>query len=386
MFKHLAILVVAFILSFASQSAFAQVGTGEGSCQKPDTQNAEVVALNKFPQLIKNALGPNNVLIAFTQQGLAASGKTMPIARKLAGIILLISMLFSIAMAMVSNKPFGPVVVENLLIAGIVAMILNKYGLFVGVATDLAQSLNGTVGGTLSNAIFELTTKTFNIVGSVFEAIYKGYSCLSVYEQIAKLGELIVGLFFLGIAIILILLAFGEMLYVYLLGPVLIAIGIAVGPLFIALVISKFTKPFFDRWLSFMFSAAILQYLALLIISIMSGVMESAVKIGSSTSFAIHAIAIAVIAHMIAKIFTQVPGIASGLTGGKTGTMGGTAGVGAAVGAAAGAVAGIGGTIASAANSGLASGGKGANVAAKAGSVATKAATNVVTRAGPPSK
>lgn len=342
MFIILRILVVtlAFLLLPVMNVAHAQPSTGSKSCSKP---NPDVSALQKLTKPVEKILDDKSMLRTFSDAGKGISGGIQWSAKTLAGVLLSIVLAAGIANALASGKGVSGVVIDVILLGSIVAALLAGYNSLVDVGISLAESLNAEVGGTLFNALLDFLNTFIGIVTGVYNAMTTGFSCMEWgVGMIAKLIDLLFGLIILCAAMILVVLAFAEILYVILLGPVLVGVGVAVGPLFIATLASKATKSFFDKWLAFLASSLLVQFVALLVLKLMSVVMIAAAKSsGSDGSFVVQALGIALIAHMMSKLFQSVPGIASALTGGKLGvSSGGSASLGAAAGAAGGAVAG----------------------------------------------
>jgi TrbL/VirB6 plasmid conjugal transfer protein len=333
------------LLNVSNAQAADAPSTSTGSCTK---SNPDISALQKLTKPVEKILDDKSMLRTFSDAGKGISGGIQGPAKALAGVLLSIVLAAGIANALASGKGVSGVVIDVILLGSIVAAVLAGYGSLVDVGVSLAESLNGAVGGTLFQALLDFLNTFVGIVAGVYNAMTTGFSCMEWgIGMIAKLIDLLFGLLILCAAMVLVVLAFAEILYVILLGPVLIGVAVATGPLFIATLASKATKSFFDKWLAFLASALLVQFVALLMLKLISVAMLAAAKSsGTDGSFVVQALGIALIAHMMSKLFQSVPGIASALTGGKLGmSSGGKASVpaaAAAVGGAVGYAAGIG--------------------------------------------
>lgn len=328
--------------------AYAQTSTATPSCSRP---NPDISALQKLTKPVEKILDDKSMLRTFSDAGKGISVGIQGPAKALAGVLLAIVLAAGIANALASGKGVSGVVIDVILLGSIVAALLAGYDSLVEVGVSLAESLNAAVGGTLFQALLDFLNTFVGIVAGVYNAMTIGFSCMEWgIGMIAKLIDLLFGLLILCAAMVLVVLAFAEILYVILLGPVLIGVAVATGPLFIATLASKATKSFFDKWLAFLASALLVQFVALLMLKLISVAMLAAANSsGTDGSFVVQALGIALIAHMMSKLFQSVPGIASALTGGKLGvSSGGSASIPAAA-AAVGAGIGIGGAASSAA-------------------------------------
>ena len=318
------------------QMASAQ--TGE-SCSKP---NPEVLAMKKLPDFVSKVTNPGtgSMLQTFTSAGKNIGSRLVPAAKGLAGALLLISFLAAAVKALVNNSPLRNELIDTVVNGMILAAVLSQYGTFAQMGVSLAETLNGVVGGDLASALTKFFLNFFTMLGAAYESFTVGISCIGFFSwNLGMIAETILGLIVLVGALLITIFAFAEMLYVTLLGPVLIAIAIAFGPIAIATLASKATRPFFGQWLSFLASAAAVQFIVFVILELMGTVMLNAtsqIRPGTGNSFLVHALTIALIALMMSKIFAQVPQIASGIAGGKLGVSGDsnagstlTAGVGA---------------------------------------------------------
>lgn len=358
-------------------------GASAGCAKKPilDVQSLPSIT-NSFQQSLDGS-----VLSTFANRALGFSSGLVPGGLSLGGIILLISMLSSLAKAMVSSKPVGDIVIDHAITGGIVALVITNYGSFVSFAVGFAEHLNSVVGGSSPfAAIVQFAGSFFGALANIANSILDSVGCLgwSTTDVISKLLDGIIAFALLLIALVFVFMALSEIIFSLLLGPVVLGVGIVIGPISISGLASQFTKPFFDKWLGFMAGAAIMQFVAYTVLALMGAFIGSVgVAAANGTAFAAQALGIALIAFSASKIFSQVPGMANALVPSTTGTSGGgggsmAAGIGAVGGAIAGAAMGGGAAVAAMAGGG---GIKAAAAAASGGAASGKSMGAAVSKA-----
>lgn len=149
----------------------------------------------------------------------------------------------------------------------------------------------------------------------------------------------------LFVALVFAIWALAEFVIAMIMGFFLLAIAIALGPLFIGTAVHEWTKGFFDRWLGFLIGAIMLAGIGNLAASIGAGVItyvSAKVYVGASGFMAWADILVLILCcFTLVKLMGSLPSIVSALVPGSLGVRS-TAGIGeaaAAVAAAAGSVA-----------------------------------------------
>jgi type IV secretion system protein VirB6 len=103
------------------------------------------------------------------------------------------------------------------------------------------------------------------------------------------------------------------------LSMIAIAILLALGPLFIAMLFFSATKRFFEQWIGQLANYALITILVSLIAALLLGVVRSttasAIASGSAVSIA-EAVRVCVMCALIFLVIRQIPSIAAGLSGG----------------------------------------------------------------------
>jgi type IV secretory pathway VirB6-like protein len=315
-------------LATPSTISGAAPGVINTTCGKPIL---DFSSLPKVTDQFKSSLG-SSVLGTFANKAKGLSGGLTGLGLSLGGIILLISMLSAIAKAMVSSKPVGDIVVDHIITGSIVALIITNYGSFVDFAVSLAEHLNSAVGGTSPfAAILKLATSFFKALTNIAASVLKTIGCMGLFDKgvLTVFLDAAISFLLLLIALVFVFMALAEIIYALLLGPVVLGVGIIIGPISLSGLASQFTKPFFDKWLGFMAGASIMQFVAYAVLALLGAFVED-VGAGASTAgageFASQALGIALIAFSASKIFSQVPGMANALVPSTTGTSGGGGG------------------------------------------------------------
>lgn len=393
--KFLAILILALFSTFAfpqtnegvtgneevDNAMSGGAATSSGSCNKSEP-NAEVASLQLIYKGVESKFG-NDMLQAMADSGKAIAGNLIDPARALGGALLLAYILFGISKNLAAQKATLGFVIDALVVGGIVAGILGAYDIVVSSAVSLATGLNGIVGG--DNPLNVLSTffaQLFRGLASAWEKGSAEWKCANAAQALAFLGEIILAVLILLVALWFICTAILEIFTAIALGPILLGLAIAVGPIFIVTFVTPITKAFFDRWLGFIVGAAIFQFIAYTIVVLIGQFLGTIAQ--SDMSFLAQAISIALIAAVLGKVFQQVPSIVSSLVPGSLGvsSVSGTATAGAMLANAAVASAAVAGATIGAGGGALAGAFRAADAGASPMGVATGAIKNAAVQAG----
>ncbi len=215
---------------------------------------------------------------------------------------------------------------------------------------DAVRNIAGDTGSMLSNlqglyeAVFRLVDKAFEDAftqlgvatqwndedGITGEAADKlGLPKLGADFLLALCSLILTGLFCI-VVIVVAMIGLAEIAGLVLMGPFLFAVGLAFGPLFIAGLVTPWTRDYLSRWLGFMVSAAVLTGVLNIIVGLASHVVggldlsaiTSDVEGGSAVQMAI----IAVLLMAFNSIVSQAPAVASALVPGSIGARSGAGG------------------------------------------------------------
>lgn len=385
-FTKFILLILSIFLSF---SAFAQTPEGTDAVEtcKAQSSSIDIKSLYVVGSHLESSLGPITTLSVLAGEALPISNKVISLAFVLAGIFVLIAVLATVVKSMISNKPIGDAVLDHILTASIVAGLLGSYAWFIQTAMSIAGTLNNMVSGSSPmNAIWFFAKRIFAALANAFTAVGNVISCAGWMDAITLMLPLIMILLLLVFSAVFMIISLVDMIFILLLGPITMAVGIAVGPLFVACYSTPFTRPWFDKWLGFITGGMLIQFVAYVLLEILGQAMSTiGSKFTSDTSELLGvALALAMISYVLGAIFKQVPSMVNALIPGSTGVSNAgnvgdklssmvTGGLGGLVTSGIGGVGGaIASTVASRAASGVAAGAASAGAGAVASAVAKK--------------
>ncbi len=307
-------LIVGSILLLLFSSAFADPANAPPS---------DLFSVSFLAKMIDGVLG-QNLISMFISGGLQISKNFMLGAKVIAGTIALASMAWNLMMAQVNHESPTTVIIEGLIYAMITAVLLSMYSQIINSVADFGTWVTSTIGGSLGSSVSGLFGSIINATISSLQKIgltaptgtgFFGISLSYVVDGIVSAGLLI-------FALLLIVMAIIELVSVVILGPVIVGISIAFGPLFIASIASHWTRKWFDHWWNFLLAGALLYGMTVAVVQLVSNAISAAVNsqaIGGGTMLAGNALAIAVICKALGEIFAQIPKMADGLFPGRHG-------------------------------------------------------------------
>ncbi|ABM59423.1 type IV secretion system protein [Verminephrobacter eiseniae] len=309
-------------LSMISGGAYAQG-------QEPGPADSLVF----IADIINSILGKNLIQL-FVDSAMTIADKLDPLAMGLAAGLALIAMLWALLVAMIDKSSALTAMVEPLIFAVLTALLLANYGMLVNDIVQLGQEVIEVTGKSVGEAFMGFVNVFLRTFSKMFAASVKEAGFTLKFAEV--LGEMLITLLFLAIAFVFILLACKELIGVFLIGPVALGIGVALGPLFIATLPLPKTRRWLDQWLNFLINAAMLTALAIIaMVLVQELVIDVADKFQTPNDKATigKAIAIALVAAGLGKVFSAIPGFADALLPGRTGAgnaMSGKAGEGVA--------------------------------------------------------
>lgn len=267
-----------------------------------------------------------------TQANSMASSAT-PIALTLAGVLALSYFLWGVLDSLAgSGDSIMGVVVGSLIPAAIVAACLGSYSSLIstngglqGILSSFTQAATGSSSASGNVATF--AQQMFNVLMSSAKALFQGLGCINIWSWTVGIAlQLIFGALIIILALAFAVIALGELVGVMLTGIIMVAIGVAVGPLFVACAVSGWSKGFFQQWLKFLLGASAYQMIISVILSLVSSMLTSAQnQISSVNPAAIDAnagvsfaglLGMVGITWVLTHLFRQIPQIAHGLVGG----------------------------------------------------------------------
>ncbi|MEM5432389.1 Conjugal transfer protein trbL [Cupriavidus taiwanensis] len=212
---------------------------------------------------------------------------------------------------------------ETILVLGIFSALFASYtsfsaGLFLWFA-HLADSINGGV------SVYNLPASLANTGGKFVDSIVTNLKA-GLINPLSLVDALVAAILF-AFAFIAVLIAALIYSWFILVGHLLVAIGIVVGPLAVAFGMADISRRFFNAWLDYMVTGSMYMVVAAIISQLVSKSLISMVsdvgKVGTDTTIAAsYALSTAIILVFVAM---EIPKIAGSLfgTGGGVGATGG---------------------------------------------------------------
>src|SRR5450830_1611878 len=199
--------------------------------------------------------------------------------------------------------------ITNLLGVGIFVGLFTSYSdvvkALIGMMNDLATAVSGGSQTTTDSLI--------KVVGNMIDGFKANVpGPLSFLEKSAGYLFMVVILGFINIIVSLIALFF---IFIYTnVGRAMIAVAIAIGPVFIACGVWEVTRHIFDKWLQFLLVAGMYQVVSNVILALISGVAFIPAN-ATAQNFASEPYAIATMFQMLtlAYLSSMIPEIASAL-------------------------------------------------------------------------
>lgn len=274
-----------------------------------------------FKGIVGTLLSPFNAadsVIANTAKTYASS--VMSNAATLGGLLATTYIMWSLLKFMADgNGNYGALMIDSMAPVCIVSGVLANYsGLITGLQ-NLFTSMIPAQGG-ISSQIATLAQGFMGGIATALKAMWNSLGCggdsgISVYLHAFFVGLLLI------IAALLAIVALGEIVGVLFTGSVLMGVGIAVGPYFIATGVCKWSSDYMTKWLNFLMAALFYKSLISIVLYLVTGVVNSVVTTVSNnngtTGFSIgNAVALIGIMWILRHVFLSIPGIAAALLGG----------------------------------------------------------------------
>lgn len=315
--------IIGLILSIVSFVSFAQAPPPSAI----PTQNIESMSI--INKVISSVIG-NNFVTKFVNSGKTIAAKLNGFAMYIAGILALWALLWEVMQNMINKKSVLDGFLNNVIMAVLVVFLLQIYPIIVNDfmtlgTTILSLVVGGDIGLAVSNFISVMSANVFISTEVGLNSLTK----LNIFDFL----DAVVAFVFILAALFFALLATVEILTVALVGPVTFALGIALGPLFIATLVSKASSVWFKTWLGYMINSACLTAILGTLITLISDVVTSTgvfVATPSSTGnyLAADALSLALLCYILGKIFANTPAYADAMLPGRSGSSGASSGAG----------------------------------------------------------
>ena len=295
-YLKMAVLLLLFIM------AYTVTGTAEATVtgQNPAIVQAQINAMNAAPPTANTAagdiiIGSTNHPINYTkfasiinvmqQTGVTMANRFIPDAMGLTGILgglgfTWLGLMIVLSQADVWHMGLRPIFIL-VIYTGITMAMLEYYAIFSGDVVDGFIYAAGVLTSTTSGSGFSVVYKMFSVLGSIETALINSLNPNFHSMTLANIPENL-GIFFtslyrafqnIGIVVPMILIMliiaflFGMMFITF---QIVIAVAIAVGPVFIPFLVLPITRFLFEGWLKFLIMSGI-YYLAAIVVASLIG-------------------------------------------------------------------------------------------------------------------
>jgi len=341
-----------FVMHGVAQTDSAYGDFTDVANKNPDRQPVSLGVVSEFTASIPmffNAVFGKDFLERVVGIALKMAAGLTQVALVLAGALSLASGIWQVMIATLEKKGVQSILVETFLFLSVTAFLIGSYELLVNQVLEVAKMGMLAAGQSPGDAFYTFLRAIFTPFGMIWNGVINGTGGMfSVGIGSGILGSLIV-IALLIYAVISLLGASKEILGVFIMGPFFLGVGIVFGPLMLATIASSWTRKWFEQWINFLVGSAFLTVVASVLLVLVAGVLREigfGEKMGAMQSIGA-ALAIAIMADGLAKLFSAVPAMTDAIFPGRTGAgagiqsnMAGTVMGSLAAGAVGGAVAG----------------------------------------------
>lgn len=288
-------------------------------------QASELFSLEFLAPLINRVFG-QGVIDVFVQSALSISGNLTGFALSLAGILAVISTLWSVMLAMTTRTSPLTAMLEPLIFSVLTYLLLSNYAMVVGDVVQLGKKLIQMSGSSLGDSFQDFVNSCLHAFQRLWRLTLDREGNLGLLQFLQLGVERLVTIVLLVLAFILMLLSIKTLVSVLLLGPVALGIGIAVGPLLIATLAGSYTRKWVDQWLAYMINATVLTAFVVIVLVLMKNsvttVINDLVDVGNDISHGGtlgRVLALALIIASLGGVFSAVPDMVSAMLPGRLG-------------------------------------------------------------------
>jgi len=262
--------------------------------------------------------------------GMAIASKLIPGALSLGGALALVFLTFEMLKSL-AGKGTGnllDVLFDVAVPAVIAAALINGYDtrmgqlntgldLFRNVAPDPISGLSKYYGA------------IFGLIEAAIKAQIELLRDASFFSKdiFTKLLDVLATILFSIVIIFIVIAGLAEVLGIILMGPFLFAVGAAFGPVFVATIVTPWSRDYFGKWFGFIVGAALLTGVIGVVVLIAASCLDALSMTKFTSSSAPISIQLAVSAIMLTAVNSLIemsPGIASALVPGSIGASRGS--------------------------------------------------------------
>lgn len=274
--------------------------------------------------------GMTNVKATLIQGGSDTAAKIVPFAKGIAGGLAVLSLLWGIARAMWAGQGTPITATLDVLVPSlIVAFLLTSYSGTIAVLQEGTDMISSVLPGPWT-AVVKLFSAMFGAIVAGFQHTIAAIDCVGVFSSgfLWAVGVTAVSCVLLIYATICVVDGLIEIVRVLFLGPFLAAVGIAVGPIFVAFGVSGWTRSWIGPWLGFTIQALLLSFFSSLVLLLMATpftAVSDAMRFGdvrsSSGVVMLDCLMIVGLSLLASRLFAQIPQIVSTLFPGNLGMV-----------------------------------------------------------------
>uniref|UniRef100_E6QMV2 TrbL/VirB6 plasmid conjugal transfer protein n=1 Tax=mine drainage metagenome TaxID=410659 RepID=E6QMV2_9ZZZZ len=253
---------------------------------------------------------------------MAMSANVVPYGLELGGGFALLAMLLDVALAMTKRQSVIEAIVPSIILALTAVILVKNYAELVNFFVVTVKNIESAAAGETDP--FSMIFQTFYaIFSSLLHGIELSLAPACGLGFLGHIGDvLMIG--FVGILTIFALVfAFIEIVGVTLLPLLMIGIGIAVGPVFVGLLGSRWTQKWTFKWIEFMIAALIINLFVLIGLKLLSETFASiANNFSNAGATALSMCGMLIMSLALGKIFSSIPGMAHAMVPGHSGISG----------------------------------------------------------------
>lgn len=305
-------LVVAFLIALAPHVALAEEAAPDGG--GGFFSGLENIA-ERIKEKVNDKIGEN-----FLTKGMVFSEKLTVVALSLGGGLAFIYLLVEMIKSMGGRgDPPMYVLMDTALPIGIAAALIKEYANHIQNFRSLLDSVTSVAPAPMEG-LAHFFSSTMSMLGHAIAGAYDNAG----WGNLLGVVDLIATVLFCLPMLYILFAGLGEIVAILLLGPFLFAVGAAFGPVFIATLVTPWTRDYFGKWVGFMVAAQMVTGVAGVAIGIAAAAFEAmnftSVEPGANEIPVAVSLGIAAIMLMsVNAILGQIPSIASALVPGTIG-------------------------------------------------------------------
>ncbi|MGX9697035.1 type IV secretion system protein [Janthinobacterium lividum] len=291
---------------------------------------------NGVKNIQENARRP--IATTLFDAGLTIAFRTIPWALAIAGSLAVLYMIIE-AMGVLSGKNGSmlTVIFDVGLPVVLCSYLLLKYPTVIKdfAGADGPLQFIRMIGGDAITSVFNMYSSILKMIASAISnstaTVLKTASFFNLDNTMVAIFDALITVIFALAIILLCFVGLAEIMGLLLMGPFLTAVAVAFGPIFIAGIVTPWTREYFSKWLGFLVAAAVLTGVLGVSVSIAATLFEQfgfAEVVASPTPTAIGMLIATITLMSINSLIQQTPAIANALV---PGSFGATKTAGAAV-------------------------------------------------------